>query len=430
MDNVISVILGGGRGTRLYPLTKERSKPAVPLAGKYRLIDIPVSNSLNSGINKIYVLTQFNSASLHRHITRSYKFDNFSKGFIEILAANQTIGSLDWYQGTADAVRQNLRFFDQPNIEYILILSGDQLYRMNYQHFIREHIKSGAEVTVSAIPAERRHAQALGLLKINEQGRIVGFSEKPKDEAVIDTLSLDASFFEKRGVEPKGRTLLASMGIYLFNIDVLKEVLKKSQKPDFGKEIIPEIIKERAVHAYLFDGYWEDIGTIKSFYEANLELATFSPRFNLYSEKNPIYTSPLSLPGAIINNCRIIKSIIADGCIIDSGEISDSVIGFRTRIEKNTTIRSSVVMGADYYETKENIRTNREKGRPNIGIGENTKIVGAIVDKNVHIGENVHIENTKKIETFDAENYMIRDSIIIIPKGSVIPSNTVLIENS
>lgn len=426
MDNVISVILGGGRGTRLYPLTKERSKPAVPLAGKYRLIDIPISNSLNSEINKIYVLTQFNSASLHRHITRAYKFDNFSKGFIEILAANQTIGSLDWYQGTADAVRQNLRFFDQPNIEYILILSGDQLYRMDYQKFIEEHISSGAEVTVSAIPAERRHAHALGLLKINGQGRITDFFEKPKDEEIIDSLSLDASFFEKRGVEPKGRTLLASMGIYLFNVEVLKGVLRKSEKPDFGREIIPEIIKERMVYAHLFDGYWEDIGTIKSFYEANLELATFNPRFSLYSEKNPIYTNPLFLPGSIINDCKVAQSIIADGCVIDRGEIVNSVIGFRTRIGKNATIRNSILMGADYYETEANIRANCIKKIPNIGIGDNTKIVGAIVDKNVHIGENVHIENTKNIENLDAENYMIRDSIIIIPKGSVIPSNTVI----
>ncbi|MBM4055772.1 MAG: glucose-1-phosphate adenylyltransferase [Planctomycetes bacterium] len=426
MDNVISVILGGGRGTRLYPLTKERSKPAVPLAGKYRLIDIPISNSLNSGLNKIYVLTQFNSASLHRHITRAYKFDNFSKGFIEILAANQTIGSLDWYQGTADAVRQNLRFFDQPNIEYILILSGDQLYQMDYQQFIKEHISSGAEVTVSAIPAERKHAHALGLLKVNKQGRITDFFEKPKDEAIIDSLSLDASFFEKRGLAPKGRTLLASMGIYIFNINVLKEVLRDIKKPDFGKEIIPEIIKEKSVHAHFFDGYWEDIGTIKSFYEANLELATLNPRFNLYSEKNPIYTNPLFLPGSIINNCKVTQSIIADGCVIDGGEISNSVVGFRTKIGKNTAIRNSVIMGTDYYETEANIRANSTKKIPNIGIGNNTKIVGAIVDKNVHIGENVHIENTKNRENLDAGNYMICDSIIIIPKGSVIPSNTVI----
>jgi len=425
MDNVISVVLGGGRGTRLYPLTKERSKPAVPLAGKYRLIDIPISNSLNSGINKIYVLTQFNSASLHRHITRTYKFDNFSKGFIEILAANQTLGSLDWYQGTADAVRQNLRFFDQPNIDFILILSGDQLYRMKYQHAIREHIRKGAEVTVSAIPAERKHAQSLGLLKIDEQGRIIDF-EKPKDEKIIDSLSVDATLFERNGVDAKGRSLLASMGIYIFNVNVLKEVLQMTDNPDFGKEIIPEIIKKKLVFAHFFDGYWEDIGTIKSFYEANLELASPNPRFSLFDEKAPIYTNPLFLPGTPINSGKITHSIIADGCIIDDAEIQNSVVGFRSILGKNTVIQDSILMGADYYETRENKRTNRINRIPNIGIGDNSKIKGAIRDKNVHIGENVHIENAKDIKQLDAENYLIRDGIIIVTKGSVIPSNTTI----
>ncbi|MDR4507124.1 MAG: glucose-1-phosphate adenylyltransferase [Candidatus Brocadiaceae bacterium] len=426
MDNVLSVILGGGRGTRLYPLTKERSKPAVPLAGKYRLIDIPISNSLNSGLNKIYVLTQFNSASLHRHIARAYKFDNFSKGFIEVLAANQTLGSLDWYQGTADAVRQNLRFFNQPNIDFIVILSGDQLYRMNYQSLIEEHIRTGAEVTVSTIPAERKHAQNLGLLKVNEHGQIIDFYEKPKDEKVIDSLSLDASVFEKHGITSKGRTLLASMGIYIFNTEVLNHVLNTTNKPDFGKEVIPMIIKQKRVFAYFFDGYWEDIGTIKSFYEANLELATLTPRFNLYNEGAPIYTNPLFLPGSNINNCRILQSIISDGCTINNAEIRNSVIGVRSSIGNNTSIQNSIVMGADYYESKSNLTTNRVKNIPNIGIGNNSQIQGTIIDKNVHIGENVIIENKKNIDQFDAENYMIRDSIVIIPKGSVIPSHTVI----
>ncbi|MBU6392918.1 MAG: glucose-1-phosphate adenylyltransferase, partial [Planctomycetes bacterium] len=265
MDNVISVILGGGRGARLYPLTKERSKPAVPLAGKYRIIDIPISNCLNSNLNKIYVLTQFNSTSLHRHITRAYKFDNFSRGFIEILAANQTIESMNWYQGTADAVRQNLRFFNQPNIDLVLILSGDQLYRMNYQQAIKEHIRTGAEVTISAIPVERKYAHSFGILKVDEQGRIIDFFEKPKDERIIDSLSLSAATFDRHGVSAKGRTLIASMGIYIFNLEVLNDVLRETNQSDFGKDIIPEIIKKRRVYAYFFDGYWEDIGTIKSF---------------------------------------------------------------------------------------------------------------------------------------------------------------------
>ena len=426
MDNVISVILGGGRGTRLYPLTKERSKPAVPLAGKYRLIDIPISNCLNSDLNKIYVLTQFNSASLHRHITRAYKFDNFSRGFIEILAATQTIESMNWYQGTADAVRQNLRFFNQPNIDFALILSGDQLYRMNYQQLIKEHIKNGAEVSISVIPAERKDAPSLGILKIDEQGRIVDFFEKPKDEKTIDFLSLDAAAFDRRGVSAKGRTLLASMGIYIFNLDVLNDVLKETNKSDFGKDIIPEIIKKRRVFAYFFDGYWEDIGTIKSFYEANLNLVSLNPSFDLYNEKAPIYTNPLFLPGSIINDCKITQSIISDGCIIDNAEIHNSVIGIRSIVGKSTLIRNSIIMGADYYETEANIRKDRLKKIPDVGIGNNSRIVGAIVDKNVHIGDHVNIENTKKVEQFDAGNYMIRDYIVIIPKDSIIPSHTVI----
>lgn len=426
MDNVISVILGGGRGARLYPLTKERSKPAVPLAGKYRIIDIPISNCLNSNLNKIYVLTQFNSASLHRHITRAYKFDNFSRGFIEILAATQTIDSMNWYQGTADAVRQNLRFFNQPNIDFVLILSGDQLYRMNYQEVIKMHIASGAEVTVSAIPVQRKDAGHLGILKVDDQGRIIDFFEKPKDEKVIDSLSLAASAFDRRGISAKGRTLLASMGIYIFNLDVLNDVLKETTESDFGKDIIPEIIKKRRVCAYFFDGYWEDIGTIKSFYEANLNLASLTPNFDLFNEKAPIYTNPLFLPGSVINNCKITQSIVADGCMINDAEIHNSVIGIRSIIGKNTLIQNSIIMGADYYESESNIRMNRFKKIPNTGIGDNSSITGAIIDKNVHIGENVKIENVNKVERVVADNYIIHDHIVIIPKGSIIPSNTVI----
>ena len=426
MDNVISVILGGGRGTRLYPLTKERSKPAVPLAGKYRLIDIPISNCLNAGLNKIYVLTQFNSASLHRHITRAYKFDNFSRGFIEILAAAQTTESVNWYQGTADAVRQNLRFVNQPNIDLVLILSGDQLYRMDYLQAIKEHIRTGAEITISSLPVERKDAHHLGILKVDDQGRVTDFFEKPKDENIINTLSFPASAFDRRGVQAKGRTLIASMGIYIFNLDVLNDVLKESNKSDFGKDIIPDIIKKRRVFAHFFDGYWEDIGTIKSFYEANLNLASLTPSFDLYNEQSPIYTNPLFLPGSIMNDCKITHSIISDGCIINNAEIHKSVIGIRSIIGKNTFIGNSIIMGADYYEVETNLRANRSKKIPDIGIGNNSRISGAIIDKNVHIGENVVIENAKKLETFDAKNYMIRDHIVIVTRGSVIPSNTII----
>lgn len=426
MDNVISVILGGGRGARLYPLTKERSKPAVPLAGKYRIIDIPISNCLNSNLNKIYVLTQFNSTSLHRHITRAYKFDNFSRGFIEILAANQTIESMNWYQGTADAVRQNLRFFNQPNIDLVLILSGDQLYRMNYQQAIKEHIRTGAEVTISAIPVEREYAHSFGILKVDEQGRIIDFFEKPKDERIIDSLSLNAATFDRHGVSAKGRTLIASMGIYIFNLEVLNDVLRETNQSDFGKDIIPEIIKKRRVYAYFFDGYWEDIGTIKSFYEANLNLTSLTPSFDLYNEKTPIYTNPLFLPGSVINSCKITQSIIADGCVINNAEIHNSVIGIRSIIGQNTLIQDSIIMGADYYETDPNTRANRLKKIPDIGIGNNSRIARTIVDKNVHVGENVNIGNVNQVEQLDAEDYMIRDFIVIVPKGSVIPSNTVI----
>lgn len=427
VNNVISIILGGGRGTRLYPLTKERSKPAVPLAGKYRIIDIPISNCLNSGLNKIYVLTQFNSTSLHRHIARTYnKFGNFSKGFVEVLAANQTTDSMDWYQGTADAVRQNLRFFNLPNVNLALILSGDQLYRMDYQELIEEHIRNNAEVTVSVLPVERKDAHHFGILKVGEDGNIVDFIEKPKDEKIIDLFSLSPSIFERRGIKAGARSLLASMGIYLFNLDVLGNVLRESNKPDFGKDIIPEIIKKRRVYAHFFDGYWEDIGTIKSFYEANLNLTSLNPSFNFFNENAAIYTNPLFLPGSVVNACKIDHSIIADGCIIAGAEISRSVVGIRSIIGKNTLIKDSIIMGADYYETESNAKANQLKKIPNMGIGSNSRIIGAIIDKNVHIGDNVTICNENKIDQLDAENYMIRESIVIVPKGSVIPSNMVI----
>ena len=297
---------------------------------------------------------------------------------------------------------------------------------MNYPQAIKEHIRTGAEITIATIPVERKCAQSFGILKVDEQGRIVDFFEKPKDDKTIDSLSLDASFFDRHGVRAKGRTLLASMGIYIFNLEVLNDVLKETNKSDFGKDIIPEIIKKRRVFAYFFDGYWEDIGTIKSFYEANLKLASLSPSFNLYDEKAPIYTNPLFLPGSIINACKITQSIISDGCIINNAEIHNSVIGIRSIIGENAIIKDSIIMGADYYESESNIRTNRFKKIPDIGIGNNSRIVGAIIDKNVHIGANVSIENIKKIERLDEKNYMIRDYIVIIPKGSVIPPNTVM----
>ena len=417
MRNVLALVLGGGRGTRLYPLTKYRSKPAVPLAGKYRLIDIPLSNCINSGVNRMYVLTQFNSVSLHRHIRRTYVFDSFSEGFVEILAAQQTNESSNWYQGTADAVRQNLRYVQESGADYVLILSGDQLYRMNYADMLATHVKSQADVTIATMPVTREAAHAFGILRADDSGRVVGFLEKPKTSPEADMVRTDPAWIDQRGVASQGRDLLASMGIYLFNRETLVDVLTKTDYHDFGKEVFPASMRSRKVFMHLFDGYWEDIGTIKSFFQCNLDLAKTKPPFELPSPTAPIYTRARFLPPTIINGATISNSLIADGCVIEPGTtIENSVIGLRTHIRRNATIRNSVLFGNDEYETA------GENGLVPLGIGPDTIIDGAIVEKNCRVGGGVRIVNDGRMDS-SPENpeAMIVDGILVVQRGATLP---------
>jgi glucose-1-phosphate adenylyltransferase len=425
MRNVLVFVLGGGRGTRLYPLTKYRSKPAVPLAGKYRIIDIPISNCINSGLNHIYVLTQYHSVSIHRHIRRTYTFSPFDGGFVEILAAQQTLQSEDWYQGTADAVRQNLQYLKQPGIDYVLILSGDQLYRMNYADLLENHRRTGADATIAAVPVARDAASALGIMRLDDSGRVVGFVEKPKtDEALAPALT-DPAWIDAQGIPSRGRECLANMGIYLFNRDTLVEMLESTDYEDFGKQIFPRSIDTYRVQVHLFDGYWEDIGTVQAFYQANLDLAAPNPPFELGSAVAPIYSRPRFLPPSRIGAATVRGSLVADGCVIDDGAvIENSVIGLRCRIGRDVTIRDSVVMGADYYEDPQSIAAARARGEPMIGIGTGTRVEGAIIDKNCRIGENVRVLNESGVESADeTAQCMICDGIVVIPKASVLPDD-------
>lgn len=423
MRNILTLVLGGGRGTRLYPLTKFRSKPAVPLAGKYRLIDIPLSNCINSGLNRIYLLTQFNSVSLHRHIRRTYAFDAFDGGFVEILAAQQTLDSADWYQGTADAVRQNLRYLQQPGIDYVLILSGDQLYRMNFNDMLATHKAANAAVTIAALPVQREAASGLGIMRLDDAGRVTGFLEKPKTASELAMVRTDPALIDARGIPSRGRDCLASMGIYLFNRDTLVNLLSKTDYHDFGKEIFPTSIRTHHVQVHLFDGYWEDIGTIKSFYQANLELAATNPPFDLASAESPIYTHARFLPPSQLRGATIRHSFLADGCSVDEGAIvENSVIGVRCRIGKNVTIRDSVVMGNDFLESAGQLAADAAAGQPPLGIGDGSSIEGAIVDKNCRIGKNVRICNDRGVDsTPDNDQCMICDGIAVIPKEAVLP---------
>jgi glucose-1-phosphate adenylyltransferase len=428
MRNVISLVLGGGRGTRLYPLTKLRSKPAVPLAGKYRLIDIPLSNCINSGLNRIYVLTQFNSVSLHRHIRRTYTFDQFEGGFVEILAAQQTLGNSYWYQGTADAVRQNLRYLQQPGIDYVLILSGDQLYRMNFAEMIERHRNAKADVTIATLPVDEAAAASLGIMQVNDSGRVIGFVEKPKTPEELDRVRTRPEWIDSQGIPSRGRTCLGSMGIYLFNRDTLVELLQQSPHPDFGKEIFPTSIQTHHVQAHLFDGYWEDIGTIQSFFRANLELAEPKPPFDLSSQLAPIYTRARFLPPSRLEGATIRRSLISDGSHIDEGAtIENSVIGLRCVIGRNVVIRNSIIMGNDFYATPEELAASAAAGIPPLGIGEGTILENAIVDKNCHIGRNVKITNEGKLtSTPESDRGMICEGISVIPKGAMLPDGWTL----
>jgi len=423
MRNVATLVLGGGRGTRLYPLTQVRSKPAVPVAGKYRLIDIPISNCISSGLNRIYVITQFNSVSLHRHIRATYSFDSFSQGFVEILAAQQTIDNAGWYQGTADAVRQNLRYLRQPGIEYVLILSGDQLYRMDFQEMLATHIEANADVTISAVPVHSSEASGLGIMRLDDTGRVVGFLEKPKTEEELSLVRTDPAWIEAKGIDAKGRDCLASMGIYLFNRDTLVEVLEKTDYQDFGKEVFPASMRTRHVQVHMFDGYWEDIGTIKSFFEANLSLADVEPPFDLVLPNRPIYSRARFLPPSRIDGATVNRSLVADGCQIQEGAvIENSVIGLRCLIGRDTVIRNSIVMGNDFYEMPEGVNGNGAEAKPPLGIGPGTHIEGAIIDKNCRIGSGVRVINTEAIEDSEEDEFgMVRDGIVCVPKGTTLP---------
>ena len=424
-SNVLAVIMGGGAGTRLFPLTKERSKPAVPLAGKYRLVDIPISNCINSNLKRIYILTQFNSASLHRHISQSYKFDHFSGGFVEILAAEQTPTSTSWYEGTADAVRKNLTHFLNHDFEYLVILSGDQLYRMDFRRIISQHIESYADLTVATIPVPRRQAQGLGIMQINEEKRIVRFVEKPKEDAVLDSLKLNPESYSRLGIEGEEEFLLASMGIYVFNRDLIVRLLDNTHT-DFGKHIIPGAIANYRVFSYIFQGYWEDIGTIRSFFEANLDLISELPRFNFFDMSAPIFSRPRFLPGTKINGATIDHAMVSDGCIISHSTIRNSLVGIRSTVGAGSELNRVILMGGDYYESHASIMENELVGKPRIGVGQNTKITNAIIDKNARIGDNVVISPEGKPSEVDHPLYHIRDGVVIIPKNGVVPHGTVI----
>jgi len=422
---VLAVILGGGQGTRLFPLTRDRAKPAVPLAGKYRLVDIPISNCINSGFRRIALLTQFNSASLHRHIAQSYKFDHFSGGFVELLAAEQTYSNTQWFQGTADAVRKNLVHFLNHYFEYMLILSGDQLYRMDFRELMNQHLETGADITIATIPVPRHEAQSLGIMQIDSDRRIVRFVEKPKEPEVLDSLRLDRASYDKLGIKCDEELFLASMGIYMFNRSALLEVLNNTCE-DFGKHIIPAAINTHKVYSFVFQGYWEDIGTIRSFFEANLECTAELPRFNFFDMTAPIFSRPRYLPPSKINGASIDHAIIGEGSIINRAALAYSVIGLRGIIGAGSYLNRTVFMGADYYENIESIAANEAAGRPKIGIGQNTRIENTIIDKNARIGDNVVITPAGKPENVDHPLYYIRDGIVIIPKNGVVPHNTII----
>lgn len=418
-QNVISIVLGGGRGSRLFPLTYSRSKPAVPIAGKYRLVDIPISNCLNSGYNKILVLTQFNSASLNSHIKNSYHFDIFSKGFVDILAAEQNVENDSWYQGTADAVRQSMKHLDKYDYDYVLILSGDQLYQMDFRLMMDFHVKSGGDISIATIPVNAKDANGFGILKSDEEGNITSFIEKPTNDVLEDWKS---EVSEKNKNE--GKEYLASMGIYIFNKKVLKKIFEEDKGDDFGKELIPNAIDVGyKTLSYQYEGYWTDIGTIESFYEANLDLAQDFPKFNLFSS-SPVYTRARMLPPSKIMGSYVQKAVFADGSIVLADKVQNSIIGNRTRIDRGTTIMNSYIMGADYYQSTSEIVENDRLGVPNLGVGKYCYIDRAIIDKNCYIGDNSKIIGGKHLPDGDYETHSIKDGIVVLKKGAVIQPGT------
>jgi glucose-1-phosphate adenylyltransferase len=423
--HVLSIILAGGAGKRLFPLTQDRSKPAVPLGGKYRLIDVPISNCLNSGLKKIFVLTQFNSASLNRHIVNTYRFDPFAEGFIEVLAAEQTMTNPNWFQGTADAVRQHLHRFTGRENDYQLILSGDQLYRMDFHKVLESHWKRGADVTICVIPKSEAMASSFGLLKLATDGRVEQFREKPKG-AALHEMQTDTESLGLTAEEARKRPYLASMGIYLFKCNVLTDLLADASMIDFGYQVIPRAIEKYDVYGYLFDDYWEDLGTVEAFYKANIDLTGSDPHFDFHDMTAPIFTRPRFLPSTRVEQCEIRDSIIAEGSILRGARIFNSVVGIRSQVAEDVALERVMMMGADFYEDDDDFQYNHQLGIPNVGIGRGSVIRKAIIDKNAHIGENVRVVNEERIQNFDGPGYYIRDGIVIVPKNGVLQSGTLI----
>lgn len=420
--NVLALVLGGGRGTRLYPLTRDRSKPAVPLAGKYRIIDVPLSNCINSGVQRIYVMTQFNSVSLHRHIRRTYRFDAFSGGYVEILAAQQTNEAMAWYQGTADAVRQHIKLLQDSDIKQVLVLSGDQLYRMNYADLLSTHEANNADVTIAGIPVADDVSSSFGIMRFDSAGRVKGFLEKPTTKAELDLVRTDPEWIEQAGIQAAGRSLMASMGIYLFDRDCLLDLLLKTDYQDFGKEVFPAAIRAKHVQLHPFDGYWEDIGTIRSYYQCNIDLASSEPPFELAAPHAPIYSRARFLPPSRVDGARVQGSLISDGCTIGAGTvIENSVVGLRCQIGKDVVVRNSVILGNDYYETPEHLEVDVSNNVPPLGIGDGAVIEKAIIDKNVRIGRQANVINDRGLtELPESQQFSIRDGVIVVPKNAVL----------
>ena len=416
---VLGIILGGGQGSRLYPLTESRSKPAVPIAGKYRLVDIPISNCINSEIKRMYVLTQFNSASLNRHIKNTYHFSFFSQAFVDVLAAEQTPMSDTWFQGTADAVRQSMHHFLRHDFEYALILSGDQLYQMDYNLMVEQHVKSDSKISIATIPVNAKDATSFGILKSDDQNEVTSFIEKPEASLLPDWTSEVSEEMKK-----EGRNYLASMGIYIFNRDVLIDLMKNPDTNDFGKEIIPQSLGKSKITSYQFEGYWTDIGNIESFFEANLGLTDDIPHFDLYDRDKRIYTRARMLPTSKVSGTTLNKSVIAEGCIIHAAKIERSVIGVRSRIGDESTVINTYMMGNDYYETLDEM--NRNKISIVMGIGERCFIKNAIIDKNCRIGDDVRINGGQHLKDCETDTYCVRDGIVVIKKGAVIPKGFVI----
>lgn len=420
MRNVLGIILGGGQGKRLYPLTKYRSKPAVPLGGKYRLIDIPISNCINSGIYRIFVLTQFNSASLNRHLNLSYNFDVFREGFVDILAAEQTVENTDWFQGTSDAVRKNLRHFRRYRASHYMILAGDHIYRMDFREMYKHHIEHKADVTVAVTPVEKRSVPGLGILKIDSNCRITDFREKPKDDLVIESMRAPESVLLKCGADHPEKQFLASMGIYLFNANTLEESLSNFTMTDFGTQIIPMLVSKVHANGFIFNDYWEDIGTIEAFYNSNIGMTAANPAFDFFSVDNPIFTNARYLPGSKIDNVKLFQSIICEGSKIRGAVISRSIIGLRSVINEGAEALDSVLMGADFVQSEEELEEDLKLGIPHIGIGKNSRIVRAIIDKNARIGEKVRIGPHAPDENFAGPGYMVKNGITVVEKDAVI----------